>query len=59
MRNSLCKGENWDHKHFLTFPKCFQKATSLLSFEIRDCLLNRLILYHTNPTFNDPEKEDF
>ena len=44
VENAVGKGENAGYQHFLLFPQCFPKPSSLP-------------LYHTIRNFNDPEKE--
>ena len=35
VENTVGKGENAGYKHFLLFPKCFPKPTSLGSLKVR------------------------
>ena len=39
VENTLGKGENAGYQHFLLFPQCFPKPSSLGSLKSRDCLV--------------------
>ena len=56
VENIVRKEENAGHKHFVLFQICFQKTSSLGSLQF---WIGYLTLYHTIPTFNDPEKDGF
>ena len=59
VENIVGKGENAGYQLFLLFPQCFDKAFFTAgSLKSRDCVVE-LTLYHTIPTFNDPEEEAF
>ena len=50
--NILGKGENASYQHFLLFPECFQKLSSLGSLKVGIVLT----LYHALQTSNTPQK---
>ena len=66
LQNIVGNRENAGYQHFLLFPQCFPKPSSLGSLKVGImwervklyCEVN-LSLYHTNLTFNDREKEAF
>ena len=39
VENIVGKGENAGYQHFLLFPQCFQKASSLGVVKSRDCVV--------------------
>ena len=58
IENIVGKEENGGYQHFLLFPQCFQRLFPPV--RQKSSLYGKgLTLYHTIPTFNDPDKETF
>ena len=59
LQNIMRKGKERCYKKFLLFPECFQRSLSkFLEQMVCSCRLT-FTLFHTIPTFNDPEEGDF
>ena len=58
VENTVGKGEIAQYEQLLLFPQCFQKLVQQ-THKTQGLFGKGLTLYHTIPTFKDPEKDGF